>query len=393
MWSEKLDMVCFGGEDWWYHNRGHIDMQLMRRFATNGTVLYVNSVVMQKPRLSEGAKFFQKLARKTKSIARALQKSDAGFWVYSPMSLPLHHKNWGRAMNRIILRAFVGHACRILKMRKPAVWVACPAAAEAAVKLGGSMLIYQKTDRYERFPNVEPEVIQYYDLLLRSRADLTVFVNEELYREQADSCRRALYLDHGVDFSMFSSAVEDKSVPAEIAGIKRPIVGFFGGIDDHTFDYQFMVRVAVLMPDVSFVFVGQPSIDCTELASEENVRMLGRRSYEQIPHYGKCFDVAIMPWRQNDWIRSCNPIKLKEYLALGRPVVSTPFTELSKYADVVYRASSPEEFAAAIRTAYSEDTIARRQERMRRVAGASWEAKYATVLDAIKKIMAGQIFN
>lgn len=79
----NIDILCFGGEDWWYHNRGHFDMQLMRRFAQIGTTVYVNSIVMQKPNPQEGKKFLQKIVRKAKSISKGLQKSDAGFWIYS----------------------------------------------------------------------------------------------------------------------------------------------------------------------------------------------------------------------------------------------------------------------------------------------------------------------
>ena len=84
--DDKLSFLCFGGEDWWYHNRGHIGFQLTRRFARRGKVLYVNSIVMQKPNLRKGGKFMQKLVRKLKSIFKGVRKVDDNFWVYSPFS-------------------------------------------------------------------------------------------------------------------------------------------------------------------------------------------------------------------------------------------------------------------------------------------------------------------
>ena len=89
--AKTLDVLCFGGEDWWYHNRGHIDMQLMRRFAALGTTLYINSMVMQKPKFSQGRAFVRKAVRKAKSIFNGLKKTDADLWVYSPFFLPVHH--------------------------------------------------------------------------------------------------------------------------------------------------------------------------------------------------------------------------------------------------------------------------------------------------------------
>ncbi len=74
--TEQFDGICcFGGEDWWYHNRGHIDMQLMRKFAGQTKVLYINSVVMQKPKLKQGKKFIAKAARKIKSILEGIKKT------------------------------------------------------------------------------------------------------------------------------------------------------------------------------------------------------------------------------------------------------------------------------------------------------------------------------
>ncbi len=379
--------VCFGGEDWWYHNRGHIDMQLMRRFAKMGTTLYVNSIVMQKPNLKRntagGKSFTHKLIRKAKSIFRGLQKSDAGFWVYSPLSLPMHHICWLRPANEIILRWQLWFVARKLGMRSPIVWVACPAACDLGIKIKKAKLVYQRTDRFEEYPNVDGDTVRRYDSKLKAHADLTVFVSETLYEQEHYQCKKAIFLDHGVDYEMFTTAEDTKEIPSDIRDINRPIVGFFGGIDDHTSDINFVEGVVNLLPEMSFAFVGKASSDCSRLTTKKNVRMLGQKPYEQIPHYGKCFDVAIMPWRQNRWIEACNPIKLKEYLALGKPVVSTPFPELQKYLDVVYEARTPEEFADCIKKALAEDNPKRVAERRKKVQTSTWDHKAELLLEEL----------
>ena len=97
--------------------------------------------------------------------------------------------------------------------------------------------------------------------------------------------------------------------------------------------------------------------------------------YEQIPHYGKCFDAAVMPWRQNRWIEVCNPVKMKEYLALGKPVVSRPFAELDGYKDVIYRAETAADFAEATRKAVSEDNAVLIAARRKKVERCTWDGK------------------
>lgn len=270
-----------------------------------------------------------------------------------------------------------------LRMCDPIVWVACPAAYDVALRMKKSKLVYQRTDRLEEYPNVDADVIKQYDLALKANADLTIFVSQKLYEQEYKQCKKAIFLDHGVDFNAFATAQNDKEIPSDIRDINKPIVGFFGGIDDHTSDIELVKKVVNLLPEINFVFIGNSSIDCKELLATKNVRMLGQKPYEQIPHYGKCFDVAIMPWRQNRWIEACNPIKLKEYLALGKPIVSTPFTELQKYRDVVYQANTPEEFAKCIEKALEEDGPEQVAARRKKVEMSTWNSKAELVLNKL----------
>lgn len=385
--KKNISVVCFGGEDWWYHNRGHFDMQLMRRYARMGTTLYINSIVMQKLNFKKntggGASLSHKLIRKLKSILSGLKKTDAGFWVYSPLTLPIHHISCARWLNKIILSRQIYRVAHKLGIDNPIVWVACPAACEIAIKMKKSFLVYQRTDRFEEYPNVDGNIIKTYDQKLKNSADITIFVNQILYDEEIDQCRKALYLDHGVDYEIFSSAGQYPDKPDDMPDIPKPIVGFFGGIDEHTSDIALIEEVVDLLPEMSFVFVGKVSAEVSGLRGKKNVWLLGQKPYEQIPHYGKYFDVAIMPWKQNRWIRACNPIKLKEYLALGKPIVSTPFAELAKYHDVVYEAKTSEEFAESIKRAIEEDNEDQIAIRKQKVEKASWDSKAAILVQEL----------
>ena len=104
-----------------------------------------------------------------------------------------------------------------------------------------------------------------------------------------------------------------------------------------------------------------------------NVYWLGYRAYEQIPAYGSGFAVALMPWLDNPWIRHSNPIKLKEYLALGLSVFSTGFAEVARYTDRVHVATTPADFAAAIRATLADGGLGSPDERRRSVTGSSWK--------------------
>ncbi len=376
-------VVCFGGEDWWYHNRGHCDMQFMRQFAKHVPVLYVNSIVIRKPNFSEGPVFWQRLQRKARSIFRGLRQVSERFWVFSPVTAPVHHIPGFRVINDIAIRLQTRGVMRRLTMQKPLVWVNCPGACFAALALPRCGLVYQRTDRFEDFPGIDAHRVSLYDRMLRERADLTFYCNRSLYEEERETCRAALYVEHGVDYERFAQPSSDVALPADIADLPRPIAGFFGAIDTHKFDLDLAVRVAGELPGFSFVFIGEASIDCSALSALPNVSMVGRIPYERIPDYGRVFDVCLMPFKSNAWIEAFSPIKLKEYLALGKPIVTTGFPELSEYAELVYVGEDARRFAECVARAVREDSVSMQQKRRQRVSGHSWESKAQLVVRAL----------
>lgn len=373
-------VICFGGEDWWYHNRGHYDMQMMRRLGRRVPVLYINSIGMRTPRLGEGAMFFTRVKRKLKSLRRGLVRVEPGFTVYSPFAGP---GRIGKSLNPTLLPMQIKRAARKLGIRKPLIWVACPPGAPVAPKLGGVGMVYQRTDRYEEFSGVDPDLIGGFDRELKDAADTTVFCSTLLFEQEGSECARSFYADHGVDFRRFANAGESPVEPEDVRPIARPRVGFIGGIDSHTFDPDFFVNVARSLPDLEFVLVGACSLP-EGWCPLDNVTMLGQKPYEDVAHYMASCDVLIMPWNRNEWIEACNPVKLKEYLAVGRPVVTTPFHELKRYEGLVRIASTPETFAASIRESLTTEVEPTRLRQ--RVENETWDAKADAVLDELASI-------
>jgi glycosyltransferase involved in cell wall biosynthesis len=167
-------------------------------------------------------------------------------------------------------------------------------------------------------------------------------------------------------------------------GLPQPVVGYYGALDDYLVDEQLLIKVARSIPGGTLVLIGPKAMDTSALEKEPNVRYLGPIPYERLPQYARVFQVGLMPWLQNDWIASCNPIKLKEYLALGFPVVSTPFPELEPYRDMVYGAAGHEEFVAAVHQALRDgdgsQSVHRRREAVRQDSWAGLAEKSAGIL-------------
>lgn len=340
-------IICFGGEDWWYHNRGHYDMQMMRELSRGVPVLYVNSIGMRVPRVGEGKMFVRRVARKLRSLSRGVVRVRERFSVFSPVTPPA---GMGASTAERALAWQVRRAARSVGIRSPLVWVACPPAATVLDRLGAAGLVYQRTDRFEEFTGVDPERIGGFDRVLKERADVTLFCSSWLHGQERDGCRNSVFVDHGVDYASFVAAGRGEgAVPEDMGVLPRPLVGFVGGIDAHTFDAGLFLAVArSLRAEAHFALVGGCSLP-PDWCREPNVSLLGRKGYEQVPGYMAASDVLIMPWNQNEWIRACNPVKLKEYLAVGRPIVSTPFPELDRYQGLVRVGADAGAFSDQIR--------------------------------------------
>jgi len=379
-------VVCFGGEDWWYHNRAHFDMQMMRELSGVVPVLYVNSIGMRMPTPGEGAMFARRIARKLASLSRGLVRVRPGFAVASPFVVPGRR---GMALTRRLLPGQLRRAARRVGITRPLVWVACPPGVEAARELGGVGMVYQRTDRFETYEGVDRALIGGFDARLKTEADLVVYCSRHLYDAERSLVREAEYVDHGVDFDRFVAAGDDpgafdRSAPARLAALPRPRVGFVGDVDSAVFDAALQLELARRMPDVTFVLVGGCTLPEGWAASAPNIVAVGRVPYEEVPRHMAACDVLQMPWHRSEWIQACNPIKLKEYLATGRPVVSTPFPELENYRGLVAVAGDALSYEAALRGALTSPTDA--GPRRARVADASWGSRASRVLARLEAL-------
>jgi glycosyltransferase involved in cell wall biosynthesis len=123
--------------------------------------------------------------------------------------------------------------------------------------------------------------------------------------------------------------------------------------------------------------IGKANVDLAPLRGLTNVRLLGRRPYDQLPRYCKAFSVGVMPFVLNELTSNVNPIKMREYLSAGLPVVSTDLPEVRGYSESVRVAHSPDDFVSACEEAIAADDAVMRRRRSEAMAGESWESKVA----------------
>src|SRR2546428_693652 len=173
-------IVCFAGEDWWYHHP-HSKNHILKRLASQNKVLFVNSITMGLPSASN-PDFFLKIRRKLGSYMRCLRKVPEGLYVLTPISIPLYGSRTGRAINCWLLLLQLRLIMFILGMRRPVVWAAIPTAADLVDSLGAKLILYQVSDKYEANEDsaLSAKIIHEMDHHLKQRAAVVMYSGRKL---------------------------------------------------------------------------------------------------------------------------------------------------------------------------------------------------------------------
>jgi glycosyltransferase involved in cell wall biosynthesis len=319
------DMLCFS-HDWAADplSKTH----LMRLLARNGNrVLWVNSIGYRTPTVcrSDIRRAFKKLA----AAAEPIREVEKNLFVLNPLVVPLHGRTWLRAINGRWLQFQVERAMRRLAFSRPINWVFNPAAALIAGSLGEERLIYYCVDEYAAFSGVASAHLARCERELLRKADLVIVSGQRLLQAKRRWNPRTVLVRHGVDYRHFSRALDSStSIPDDIARLPRPIIGYFGLIAKDWVDIDLMAAIARRFSQASVVMLGHVAMDVSLLRQFPNMHLLGHKPYETLPGYCKGFDVAVVPFPINQTTLSANPLKAREYLAAGLPVVSTAVPEV-----------------------------------------------------------------
>jgi glycosyltransferase involved in cell wall biosynthesis len=317
------DMLCFS-HDW--SGDPLSKTHLMRLLARDNRVLWVNSIGYRSPSASRAdlGRAFRKLA----AAVTPLREVERNLFVLNPLVVPAWRRAGVRALNRHLLRIQVRRAMRELGFRRPVNWVFNPAAGVVAGSLGESEVVYYCVDEYTAFTGV-PAALAEVERQLLKRADLVIVSADRLLLAKRRENPRTVLVRHGVDYHHFRRALAPETlVPPEIAALPRPVLGYFGLIGADWVDVGLLEAVARHFAHGSLVMIGKVTTDVSRLAALPNVHFLGRKPYSELPAYCKGFDVGLVPFPISEVTLNANPLKAREYLAAGLPVVSTAIPEV-----------------------------------------------------------------
>jgi glycosyltransferase involved in cell wall biosynthesis len=285
--------------------------------------------------------------------------------------------------NQRILAAGLKKACRELGWQPTTYWTYLPNTVDLPLSRDG-LLVYDCADEHTAFPGlIKRETVEGMERELFGCANVSLTSAGELYRSKKDQAPGLLLAPNGADVSHFNKALEPGlEVPPEIASLPRPVAGYVGAVSQWL-DQEMLAAAARTKPEWSFVLIGPVDTDVEILRALPNVHLLGRKSYATLPAYLKGFNLTMIPFKINELTRGVNPVKLYEYLAAGKPVISSDLPEVRPFqpAVAVYRNQS--EFLKKMEEELAGDSPQKVAARLRLAEENSWQARASVVEEEI----------
>ncbi len=376
--------IVYFGNDWNAENRTsshHVAARLAQRMP----VLYVDSPGLRAPNAS--GRDLRKAWRKLTAALRRPEPIRPGFWRCTVPQLPFRRVPGVEAFNRLFGRWAVRRALRSVGIDRCISWFVVPHPGFLAGRLGEDLCVYYCIDDYAAHPGVDAELIGHRDEALSRRADLQFVAPPGLLEPKRAINPQTFYAPHGVDVDLFRRAGDvDTLLPPAARDLAAPVIGYIGSLHEWI-DFELIAWLARQRPHWTFLLVGHAATDVGALRGLANVRLAGAQPYADLPRWAKAFDAAIIPYRLNRQVANANPLKLREYLATGKPVVSVRNPEIEKFARWVRIADDREGFLQALERALAEDTPHAAAERIAAVADQTWDRRVDDVLAVVARAL------
>lgn len=380
------DLIVFG-EDWGRHPSS--TQHLIKRLAQNRRVLYINSIGLRRPRLSgrDLVRAFTKIKAAVTGKHRPTPDTPSsdgaiarppGIAILAPLVIPWPGNPLVALLNRLIFAPRIRKAASRLGITNPIVWAALPTAIDYAGHLGERAFIYYCGDDFGALAGVDHGPVLALEATLATHA-AHIFAASPALAAKFPPTKTSL-LPHGADIALFSNPTD----PADDLP-PGPVAGFYGSISAW-FDQDLCARLARALPDWTFVLIGPVQIPIDRLIACPNIRFLGPRPHHALPRYAQHWTASLLPFLDNAQIRASNPLKLREYLAAGRPIVTMDFPALAPYRDHVAIAATLDDWVEALRRAQAETGDGARHARRHCVAGETWEARAADAAERIDRL-------
>jgi glycosyltransferase involved in cell wall biosynthesis len=393
-------ILCVAPDPWagLWRNRH----QIMIRLARANTVIYVE------PRLylGEALRAFRDGRLSLADLRRPLlaapelpsgtAPSRSGqLWLYhDPYYAPYAGRRTGGPLTAALRRRALRRTLAGLGIRAPILWLLRPYHADLLGLCGEKLVVYHVSDEYSGFPTVtdKPALARQEEALLR-RADLVIVTSPGLLASKGRHNPHTYLVPNAVDYDGFQAALADPESSSQlVARVPRPRIGYVGALNEKI-DFNLLAGVAQARPDWQIILVGSLNLTAQPHKADAprrlpNVHWPGQVLVTQVPGAIASLDVCLLPYEQNAWTANIDSLKLYEYLACGRPVVSTDVPAARSFAPLVRIAATPATFIAAIDAALTDNAAEIVAARRAAAAANTWDMRVSQIEELLTESLA-----
>ncbi len=382
--NEKFDIVMFSMSpysEWVRSHKANRNYHILTRLTNDSRIRSILTIDFLPFTFRRAAKlWFQEQmhlhAGRTISrnlTSRLLQVSKK-LYVYETVDSVISEKRLLRNIKK---------AVKILGFKDILLWSYLPYFVKYFGKLSERLSVFDTVDNWAEHPSYAPYAERLRDnySFLLGHADVIFTVTDHLAQSLFHGAPKVHYVPNGVDTDLFGTPGQE---PADLANIPHPRFGYVGVIQQRV-DFDMVQFAAINNPTSSFIFVGPIWKDAhiEKVQHLKNVYFLGQKSYEQLPSYIQHFDVGIIPHRIDAFVKSMNPLKLYEYLACGKPVITTPVSGIEQFSEYISVAHSQDQFSNLCSSMLKGDTPELHRMRQEAVKPHSWEKRVEDMLGFI----------
>lgn len=351
---KNFDIVCISSTDWFdiWGSR----QQVMKRLSKYNRILFVESQIGPEHLLKD-KRYWAKFKRWYEGII----KVEENIWVWSaPLLFPGRYYSF--LLNRIgqiILKIFLKRIISKLDFKNIILWIYQPNCDYLVGKFNEKLSLYYCIDEFAGgIKGRKKNIILNEEKKLMEKVNLVFIHNKGLFNRKSQYNKNSYLMPSAADIEHYQKVFEDNTeIPEDIKMIKKPVIGQIGNFTSKC-DVELLYELASSSPDWSFVVIGEvykSRVNTAKLESLKNFYFLGNKDFKLLPAYQKAIDVCIIPYIVSDETIYISPLKLYEYMAGGRSIVSTPLPECLEYEGIIKIGRTAEEFRTAIREFLNSD--------------------------------------
>ncbi len=389
---EGHHIICFGFAEWdnpYRTNQHHI----MERLSRNNKVLFIESQGLRRPTAQK-----KDIIRIVKRLFKWLQGTRViheNLLVFAPLVIPFHKYAVVRKFNRWFLAYQLDGIVARYGFSHPLLWSYVPTAVEYLGRWKEKVSVYHCVDELSANPLIPAKTVQDMEERFLKKVDVVFTTAPALYESKKKLNANTRYFPNVADFAHFNKACSpDIPLAKRLRAINSPRLGFIGALSGYKLDFALLASLAQKHPEWALVLIGpkgegEKAADVSILEKEKNIHLLGGVPAEQLPSYLKGFDVCLLPNILNEYTKNMFPMKFFEYLAAGKPVVSTWLDSLQEFGEYCSLAKNHAEFEASLVKALAEDTLEKQKQRVELAKRYTWETRLdefsEVITDTIKR--------